>query len=222
MDQKQNQSRQGAAYGKSSQQIFNLVLAGVLIALGTALSFVKVFDLPYGGSITLCSMLPVMLFAYRAGIKWGLGAGFVFSVLQLLFGLDALKGISGVTVAGSILLDYLLAFTMLGLAGLLRGKLKSHPIAFTLGCLTAGLLRYVCSVLSGWLLWAQFMEVNYMQELVAQFFPSLKAWTGSQLAIIYSACYNGTYMFPEILITCFAAFLIMQFAGKYILQGTES
>ena len=90
------------------KNVENLVLAGVLVALGTALSFVKVFDLPYGGSITLCSMLPVMLFSYRAGIKWGLGAGFTFSVLELLFGLDALKGISGATVAGSIFLDYLL------------------------------------------------------------------------------------------------------------------
>ncbi len=124
-----------------SKNVENLVLAGVLIALGTALSFVKVFDLPYGGSITLCSMLPVMLFSYRAGIKWGLGAGFTFSVLQLLFGLDALKGVSGATVVGSIFLDYLLAFTVLGLAGMFRGKIKNHPAAFTLGCLVAGLLR---------------------------------------------------------------------------------
>ena len=114
------------------KNVENLVLAGVLVALGTALSFVKVFDLPYGGSITLCSMLPVMLFSFRSGIKWGLGAGFTFSVLQLLFGLDALKGISGATVAGSIFLDYLLAFTVLGLAGIFRGKIKHDPAAFTL------------------------------------------------------------------------------------------
>ena len=52
-----------------SARTLNLVTGGVLVALGTALSFIKVFDLPYGGSITLCSMLPVMLFAYRAGTK---------------------------------------------------------------------------------------------------------------------------------------------------------
>ncbi|WP_300684933.1 energy-coupled thiamine transporter ThiT [Acutalibacter sp. 1XD8-36] len=200
------------------KNVENLVLAGVLVALGTALSFVKVFDLPYGGSITLCSMLPVMLFSYRAGIKWGLGAGFTFSVLELLFGLDALKGISGATVAGSIFLDYLLAFTVLGLAGIFRGKIKHDPAAFTLGCLIAGLLRYACSILSGWLLWAQFMEVSYMREIVAVFFPGLSTVSGPQLGMIYSTCYNGMYMIPEILVTCIVAFIAMQLLGRFILK----
>lgn len=200
-----------------SARTFNLVTGGVLVALSTALSFIKLFDLPYGGSVTLCCMLPVMLYAYRCGTKWGLGAGFVFSVLELLFGLDALKGISGATVAGSIFLDYLLAFTVLGLAGIFRGKIKNDPAAFTVGCLIAMLLRYISSILSGWLLWAQFMEVSYMQEMVSAFFPGLSTLTGNQLAIIYSICYNGAYMIPEILITCVAAFLVMQFAGKQIL-----
>lgn len=195
---------------RRSKNVENLVLAGVLIALGTALSFVKVFDLPYGGSITLCSMLPVMLFAYRAGTKWGLGAGFTFSVLQLLFGLDALKGVSGATVVGSIFLDYLLAFTVLGLAGLFRGKIKNDPAAFTLGCFVAGMLRYVCSFLSGWILWGEYADVNFS--------PILKGMSGQQLACFYSLVYNGSYMIPEILVTCVAAFIVMQFLGKFILK----
>ncbi|MCI8385779.1 MAG: energy-coupled thiamine transporter ThiT [Acutalibacter sp.] len=191
----------------------NLALAGLLIALGTILSFLKLFDLPYGGSVTICGMLPVMVFAYRAGPKWGLGAGLAFSVLQLLFGLDALKGVSGATVAGSIFLDYLLAFTVLGLAGLFRGRLKSHPAAFTLGCLVAGLLRYLCSFLSGWILWSEYAD--------AAFSPLLAGMSGQQLACFYSLVYNGGYMIPEILITCLAGFLVMKFAGKQILKGTE-
>ena len=115
-------------------------------------------------------------------------------------------------------LDYLLAFTVLGLAGILRHKIQNDPLAFTLGCLIAMLARYIASILSGWLLWAQFMEVSYMQELVAAFFPTLGSLTGNQLAVIYSICYNGSYMIPEILITCVAAFLLMQFAGKQILS----
>ncbi len=192
-----------------SARTVNLVTGGVLVALGTVLSFIKVFDLPHGGSITLCCMLPVMLFAYRAGTKWGLGAGFVFSVLQLLFGMDALKGISGTTVVGSIFLDYLLAFTVLGLAGIFRGKIKNDPAAFTLGCLVAGLLRYLCSFLSGWILWSEFADVNFS--------PMLAGMSGNTLACFYSLLYNGSYMIPEILITCVVAFLLMQFAGKQIL-----
>ena len=156
---------------QSSTRIFNLVLGGIMVALGTVLSFIKPFDLPYGGSITLCSMLPIMFYGYRCGPKWGLAAGFVFSVLQLLFGLDDLKGISALMVVGSILLDYLLAFTVLGLAGMFRGKIRNNAAAFTLGCLVTGLLRYVCSFLSGWLLWAQFMTVTDMQDFIANFVP---------------------------------------------------
>lgn len=196
-----------------SARTVNLVTGGVLVALGTVLSFIKVFDLPYGGSITLCCMLPVMLFAYRAGTKWGLGAGFVFSVLQLLFGMDALKGISGTTVVGSIFLDYLLAFTVLGLAGIFRGKIKNDPAAFTLGCLVAGLLRYLCSFLSGWILWSEFADVNFS--------PVLAGMSGNTLACFYSLLYNGSYMIPETLITCVVAFLLMQFAGKQILGAGE-
>lgn len=72
-------------------------------------------------------MLPIMFYGYRCGPKWGLAAGFVFSVLQLLFGLDDLKGISALMVVGSILLDYLLAFTVLGLAGMFREKSATTP-----------------------------------------------------------------------------------------------
>ena len=153
-----------------NHQVLNLALAGILIALGTILSFLKLFDLPYGGSVTICGMLPVMVFAYRAGPKWGLGAGLV------------------------------------------RGKLKSHPTAFTLGCLVAGLLRYLCSFLSGWILWSEYADANFS--------PILAGMSGQQLAFFYSLVYNGGYMIPEILITCIAGFLVMQFAGQQILKGT--
>ena len=203
---------------QSSTRIFNLVLGGIMVALGTVLSFIKPFDLPYGGSITLCSMLPIMFYGYRCGPKWGLAAGFVFSVLQLLFGLDDLKGISALMVVGSILLDYLLAFTVLGLAGMFRGKIRNNAAAFTLGCLVTGLLRYVCSFLSGWLLWAQFMTVTDMQDFIANFVSGLAEASGTGLAIFYSLVYNGSYMIPEIVLTCVVGFLLMQFAGKQILE----
>lgn len=204
-----------------SKKTQNLVLGGILVALGTVLSFITLFHLPYGGSITLCSMLPVMLFAYRCGAKWGLGAGFVYSVLQLLFGLSDLRGISAGMVVGSVLLDYLLAFTVLGLAGMFRGKIKHNAAAMTLGALVCGLLRYLCSFLSGWLLWASFSETADMQAFIADFIPPLSNLTGTTLSVVYSLVYNGVYMIPEIIVTCIVAFLAMQFAGKYILGETK-
>lgn len=201
-----------------SKRTFNLVLAGVMIAMGTALGFVKPFELPYGGAITLCSMLPVMFFSYRCGLKWGLSAGLVFSVLQLLFGLDALKGISAMMVVGSIFLDYILAFTVLGLAGMFRGKIKNDAVAFTLGTFVSMMLRYFCSFLSGWVLWASFNETADMQGFIATFFPALGNLSGTALAVVYSLVYNGSYMIPEIILTCVVGFLLVQFAGKQILD----
>ena len=201
-----------------SKRTYNLVLGGIMIAMGTVLGFIKPFELPYGGAITLCSMLPVMFFSYRCGLKWGLGAGLVFSVLQLLFGLDALKGISAMMVVGSIFLDYILAFAVLGLAGMFRGKIKNDALAFTLGSFVSMMLRYFCSFLSGWVLWASFNETADMQGFIAQFIPALANVTGTTLAVIYSLVYNGSYMIPEIVLTCVVGFLLVQFAGKQILE----
>lgn len=201
-----------------SKRTYNLVLGGIMIAMGTVLGFIKPFELPYGGAITLCSMLPVMFFSYRCGLKWGLGAGLVFSVLQLLFGLDALKGISAMMVVGSIFLDYILAFAVLGLAGMFRGKIKNDALAFTLGSFVSMMLRYFCSFLSGWVLWAGMNETADMQGFIAQFIPALANVTGTTLAVVYSLVYNGAYMIPEIVLTCVVGFLLVQFAGKQILE----
>ena len=103
-----------------------------MVAMATVLGFIKVYEAPYGGAITVCSMLPILFYSYRCGLKWGLGAGLVHSVLQLLLGMSALRGLSVGTLVGSIFLDYILAFTVLGLGGMFRGKIKNDAVAFTL------------------------------------------------------------------------------------------
>lgn len=196
-----------------NKQTKTLVLGGVMVALSTVLSFVKVFHLPQGGSITLCSMLPIMLFAYFCGTKWGLAAGLVRGVLDLLTGLDSLKGIGGWSLIGSILLDYILAFTMLGLAGIFRKKIKNEGLSVVLGCLVAGLLRYLCSFLSGWILWGAYADANFS--------PMLAGMSGNTLACFYSLLYNGSYMLPEIIITCVVAFVILKLAGRDLKKLVE-
>lgn len=191
-----------------SQKTKTLVLGGLIVALATVLSFIKVYELPYGGSITLVSMLPIMLYGFLCGPKWGLLAGFTHGVLQLLFGLNALKGVSGWTVFGSILLDYLLAFAVLGLAGMFRGKLQNRALSFTLGALVTGLLRFVCSFLSGVILWGEYADKTFA--------PVLENMDGTPLVLLYSLLYNGSYMIPEIILTCIAAFLLMQLLGNQL------
>ena len=125
-------------------------------------------------------------------------------------------------LVGSIFLDYLIAFTVLGLAGMFRGKIKNDALAFTLGSLVAMLLRYLCSFLSGWLLWVDVVEdAGYMQEVIGAYIPALSGLTGNTLAIVYSLVYNGVYMIPEIILTCVVGFLLVQFAGNQILDKKD-
>lgn len=133
--------------------------------------------------------------------------------------MSALRGLSVGTLVGSIFLDYILAFTVLGLGGMFRGKIKNDAVAFTLGGFVAMMLRYFCSFLSGWILWADVVnDAPYMQEVIAAYIPALSNLTGTTLAVVYSLVYNGVYMIPEIILTCVVGFLLVQFAGKQVLD----
>ena len=91
-----------------------LVECAVLVALGTVISIIPLLSLPYGGSVTVASLLPVIIISYRHGLKYGLTAGFAYAVLQQLLGLKNLSYFSSaLSVAAVILLDYLIAFTLI-------------------------------------------------------------------------------------------------------------
>lgn len=159
-----------------------LVEGAMLIALATVLSYLKIFEMPMGGSITL-EMLPLVIMALRNGPKWGCFTGFVHGLLQMIIGFsNVLYCATLLAQIGCILLDYLLAFTVLGFAPVFALICKNQKkIGYILGAVIAGLLRFLCSFLSGWLLWG-----SYAPE-------------GMHPAY-YSLVYNGAYMVPDILI----------------------
>ena len=102
-----------------------LVEGAVMLALATALSYIRIYKLPWGGSITLFSMLPIVLFSIRRGLKAGLAVSFLFSLIQFFQGIgDGLFGwgLTPFMLIACILLDYIIAFTVLGLGGLFRKK----------------------------------------------------------------------------------------------------
>ena len=165
-----------------------------MVALATVLSFIRIFKLPWGGSITLLSMLPIVVFSIRRGVKAGLAASFVFSLIQFVQGImDGLFGwglTPGMLVA-CILLDYILAFTVLGIAGLFRNMELKGCIS---GVALALVSRYVLHVISGYVIWQSY------GELWSDFFI--------ENSLLYSLVYNGCYMLPELVFTMIATCIL--------------
>lgn len=122
-----------------------IAFAGITIALSFALSYIKFFEMPQGGSITLASLLPVMLFAYVYGPKKGLLVGFIYGILQAVQ--DAY-----IIHPAQFLLDYPIAFSMVAFAGVfanIKALDKVPQVKFALGAVLAGALRFFSHVLSG-------------------------------------------------------------------------
>jgi thiamine transporter len=106
-----------------------IVECAILIAMAFALSFIKIIDMPYGGSVTAASMVPIIVAGYRHGLKWGLLTGFTYSILQLLMGLANVSyATSWVAAVAIILLDYVGAFTVLGLVGIFKKNKNQTPV----------------------------------------------------------------------------------------------
>lgn len=192
-----------------------LVTSGIFIALATVLSLIVIFKLPYGGSITLLSMLPIMVLGYMYGIKWGLLCGTVYGVVQALLGASmssAFAGLSGFYVFLMALIDYLIAFAVLGTSGMFKGRIKNHTIAFVGGSIVAGLLRLLAHFSSGVILWGSYAEWFFGADNMNNAFGNtvLNNFSGIGLAIIYSIVYNGSYMIPEIIITVIGIIIIMK------------
>ena len=167
---------------KTSKQIAAMIECSMMIALSTVFSLVKIVDMPYGGSVTIASMLPIVIAAYRHGFLWGLGTALTNSVIQLLLGINNLSYFSTwQSILAIILLDYVVAFGVFALSGLFRKVEKRQNLAFLYGILLASVLRYACHVISGATVWA-----------------GLSIPTNA--ALIYSLSYNATYMIPETIV----------------------
>ncbi|MDR0249225.1 MAG: energy-coupled thiamine transporter ThiT [Oscillospiraceae bacterium] len=166
--------------------LLSLVESAMLVAMAFALSYIKFFRFPQGGAITAASMLPLLLLGVRRGWRWGVGAALVYSGLQMLQG-GLYPPPAGTPEAFVImlLLDYIIAFGVLGLSGFFHGKDSGlvYSVPVCLG------LRYICHSAGGVVLWGSY------------------AWDGfSPLA--YSLTYNAAYMLPEMIITYVAAMLL--------------
>lgn len=183
----------------NKNRIHLLAESAIMVALAAVLSMLKVWQSPYGGSVTVLSMAPIILLSLRHGVKVGLLGGFVYSLIQLLLGLSNLAWIpTPMGIVLGALLDYILPFTLLGLGGIFRdvklGSDKMRPV-FTaaLGALLVTVIRYICHTLVGVLVWYELDLVWYADDpthIVNLYGP----W-------MFSVIYSAIYMVPEIIAT---------------------
>ena len=199
-----------------------LTESAMLLSVAIVLELVsKMFipELPFGGQVTLVSMLPVVLISYRHGVRWGLVSGFAYAMIEMIIGAKTVAaafqpgyfGDSVLSLNALIMcaLDYLLAYTMLGLGGIFRDRIENRSKALCCGVLLALGCRYIAHILSGYILFSGWAEWFFTQEgfpawgaaLVASLSPGF-------LGLVYSIVYNGMYMIPEMILTAIAAAVI--------------
>lgn len=186
-----------------------LAESGLMIALASILSLIKIFALPYGGSVTLCSMLPILLIAYRNGTRWGLLTGFAYGIIQLILDIPTgiFKGVGLGYVVGVVIFDYLLAFTVLGFSGMFKNKIKNTQLSVLCGAIVVMLARYLCHVLSGYIFFSEYAEWFFGQDGFTFGQTILERYNGNTLFVIYTLFYNATFMVPEIIITSIVSVL---------------
>ena len=204
-----------------------LTESAMLIAIAVVLELVGrtvIPPMPFGGQLTLCAMLPIVLISWRHGVKWGLTAGFAYSLVQMALGADVVTAAfqpgyfgDGTMIGRALIMclcDYVLAYSLLGLGGCFRNMGKNKGVSLMGGSLVATGARYLAHIVSGYILFSGWAEWFFTQEgfpawgaeLVEQLSPGV-------LGLVYSVVYNGMYMVPEMVITAVAALLIARVPG---------
>ena len=186
---------------KNHLRVRALCEGAILIAIAQILGYIKLFPMwPNGGSITLAAF-PIALYAVRWGLGRGLLAGFIFGILQLFLDEAYAWGWQ------SMILDYLVAYTPLGLAGLFKGKAWGIFPGILLGNLGRFIVHYISGV--------TIYRIYEPTEI-----PGIGTFDGAEL---YSLVYNGSYMLPCALLALAVAALLYvpmkrYFAGSDLRQ----
>ena len=176
----------------SHRKVRALCEGAILVAAAQLLSYLRLWRMPWGGSIVL-TMVPIVLYAVRWGFARGVFAGFVLDILQ--FTLDGGFAIGWQSIIG----DYLLAYTAVGFAGLCRGKKRA---AYS-GTLLGSGMRFLVHFAVGATVWAEYMPEEFFGLTMTS------PW-------FYSFLYNLAYMLPNMAITLLAFVILYRPMGKYL------
>ena len=193
------------------ERLKKLTRCAILIALATALSLAKIYQMPLGGSVTLLSMLPICLISYMYGTGWGIACAFLYSLIQMFLDLAAVLswGLSPVAVVGTVFLDYLFAFTVLGLAGVFGNK-RSGALGIMSGTVLAFVARFACHLISGTVIFDIWLPEEWSNPF------------------LYSVVYNGQFMLPKLILTAAALgifigvpYIRKNFLGRFFSEKTK-
>lgn len=180
-----------------------LVEGALMVALAFVLSLIPFFQMPWGGSITCFSTLPIVVMSFRHGLKWGLGTAMVYGLLQTMQGMDSV--VAAKTVWAMILcalLDYILAYACVGLSGPIANRFKNPTLGLAIGIGATGLMRLACSFVSGLVIWS--------------------AWAPEGMPVwLYSLSYNAGWCLPDVGIVLVAALLLSRIRALHILPEVE-
>lgn len=160
--------------GNKSYDARHIAAAGVTIALSFALSFIKVSPVTYGGSITLASFVPILIYAYIYGVADGLLAGLIFGLLNFISGPYILTPMTFV-------LDYLLAFASIGIMGLAKKIPLKQPAQVTIGTVAVYIVRFLFHFISG--------IIYFRNGAVWVEFPDWAVSGAAVYSFIYQCCY---------------------------------
>ncbi len=167
-----------------------LVEAALMVALAFVLSMLKLFTMPMGGTVTPFSILPLLLFSFRHGGKWGMAVALGYSFLQAMQGLGDIMLVPTLWgMALCVLLDYVFPYVFMGLAGPLAHKFTSFKVGVVVSVLATGLVRLASSFLSGIILWGAYAP------------EGTPVW-------LYSLLYNASWSMPDTALAL-VAFLVL-------------
>ena len=164
----------GKHSSKKRMSTKQLVFCAAAMALAFITSYIKIWNMPWGGSVTLCSMLFIVLAANWYGAGTGIFVGLAYGILQFIQEPYVLSFFQ-------VCCDYIFAFAALGLAGVFakskHGLLKGYILAVV--------ARGAFHALGGYLYWMDYMPDNFPKSLTA----------------VYPILYNYSYLLVEGVIT---------------------
>ena len=171
-----------------------LTFSSLLISMSLILSKIEIsLFFPFGGSITLFSLVPLIIISVRFGHRWGAFCGAVLGILHLITTNLKFQGFNIISVIISVFLDYIISYMIIGLCSYFESKQKNSKYKLYKSFFCVFISKFFVHVLSGIIVWGPFLKKNFIQT------------------IIYSVLYNLSYLGPEMIINISGIYLFKKY-----------